>query len=121
MWLVGLVVGAIVGAMGHGGGAVLGAVVGGIAGWMFSEYAKNPNERYTRLEAIIRELSNRIAALEERNTAWRRSDIGLVSESQEPPAPTLQMAPDVPSPAPVSVICFFGSSRKAVESARACL
>ena len=39
--------------------------------------AKNANERYTRLEAIIRELSNRIAALEERNTAWRRSDVAL--------------------------------------------
>ena len=104
MWLVGLVIGAMVGAMGHGGGAVLGAVVGAIAGWMFSDYAKNANERYTRLEAIIRELSNRIAALEERNTPWRRSDVALVSESQEPPAPTLQMAPEVPSPAPDVIV-----------------
>ena len=98
MWLlVGLMLGAFVGAIGNGGGALIGAIVGGIAGWMFSEHAKTANERYNHLEAIIRQLADRVALLEEQNT--RRSAAAPVGESSEAQAPTPPIVPDAVAPA----------------------
>src|SRR5882672_7580644 len=87
MWLIGLVIGALVGVVGEGAGAVIGAVVGGIAGWLISDARKSADDRYAKLETIIRHLSERVSAIEERSAASRTTD-GAAAKTEERPEPT---------------------------------
>jgi uncharacterized membrane protein len=88
MWVLGLVIGALSGgAIGGGAGAVVGAVLGGIAGWMFSDAARAANQRYTRLEALVSQISDRVTVLEERIAEARKPDATPVSAYRETPLP----------------------------------
>lgn len=95
MWFVGLIVGAIIGAIGGGGGAVLGALVGAVVGWALSQKSKAAaDERLATIEDAIRQLNQRVTALEGAVSAAAptvgetAAEQGLrVPSPAEPPAP----------------------------------
>jgi uncharacterized membrane protein len=100
MRVLGLAIGALVGAIGGGAGAVLGAVLGGIAGWMFSDAARTANQRYSRLEALVSQIDDRLRAVEETVAEAKKGGGITVSEYRENPLP--ESTSEISSP-PLSV------------------
>ncbi len=76
MWFLGLIIGGFIGAIGGGAGAVMGAVAGAGVGWAWAQNSKGGgDERLARLEASIRYLQERVAALERAPRAEAKHEI----------------------------------------------
>ncbi|HEY3150605.1 MAG TPA: DUF2339 domain-containing protein [Candidatus Binatia bacterium] len=85
MWFIGLIVGGFIGAIGGGAGAVIGALAGAGVGWALAQNLKGArDERLARLEASIRHLQERVAALERAPRAEAQAEIAPVTEKHEP-------------------------------------
>lgn len=98
MWIAGVLIGALVGAMGGGAGAIAGAVLGGLAGWLISDSNERAIQRYARLDAVIRQLNERVRTLEERAFTSNEPESAPraeVRETRQPIAEPLAPAPDV--------------------------
>jgi uncharacterized membrane protein len=105
MWFLGLIIGGFIGAIGGGAGAVMGAVAGAGVGWALGQNLKGGgDERLARLEASIRHLQERVAALERAPRAEARAEITRITDEQEPaePADTVSqtLSPVVPQTSP---------------------
>ena len=100
MWFLGLIIGGFIGAIGGGAGAVMGAVAGAGVGWAWAQNSKGGgDERLARLEASIRYLQERVAALERAPRAEAKPEIAPVTEKHEPsPAEAADTASQTPSP-----------------------
>ena len=100
MWFLGLIIGGLIGAIGGGAGAVMGAVAGAGVGWAWAQNSKGGgDERLARLEASIRYLQERVAALERAPRAEAKPEIAPVTEKHEPsPAEAADTASQTPSP-----------------------
>jgi len=104
MWFIGLIVGGFIGAIGGGAGAVIGAMAGAGVGWALAQNLKGArDERLARLEASIRHLQERVAALERAPRAEAQAEIAPVTEKHEPapaePADTVsQTLPSIETP-----------------------
>ena len=85
MWFIGLIVGGFIGAIGGGAGAVIGALAGAGVGWALAQNLKGArDERLARLEASIRHLQERVAALERAPRAEAQAEKSLATEEREP-------------------------------------
>ena len=85
MWFIGLIVGGFIGAIGGGAGAVIGALAGAGVGWAWAQNLTGAgDERLARLEASIRHLQERVAALERAPRAEAQAEIAPVTEEHEP-------------------------------------
>lgn len=106
MWFIGLIVGAIIGAIGGGAGAVLGALIGAAVGWALSEKSKaGANERLETIEDAIRQLSERVGALEQGLPPSKAAAPARARESDATAAATEEpasMQPAQPSLSPVA-------------------
>ncbi len=87
MWFVGLILGAVAGAVfGRGEGLILGAIAGAVIGWFLSRKAAPADDaRLATIEDAIRQLNERVKALE------RRAPQGEASASPVP-------VPEIPRP-----------------------
>ncbi|MCW5605913.1 MAG: DUF2339 domain-containing protein, partial [Burkholderiales bacterium] len=96
MWFLGLILGVILGAGAGGGtGAALGAILGTLLGWLVARKPPTENERLTVIEDAIRQLNQRVKALE-------RERPGPVAETEPEPvaeAPPVETSPAVPDEA----------------------
>jgi uncharacterized membrane protein len=105
MWFLGLIVGAIIGAIGGGAGAVIGALIGAVIGWSMSQKSKAAaNEMIEKIEDAVRQLSERVAALErglapsKAAVPARTPEADLTAGTTEEPASTQPAQPPL-SPA----------------------
>ena len=113
MWFLGLIIGGFIGAIGGGAGAVMGAVAGAGVGWAWAQNSKGGgDERLARLEASIRYLQERVAALERAPRAEAKPEIAPVTEKHEPsPAEAADTASQTPSPGYAANITPKGTDR----------
>lgn len=98
MWFLGLLIGGLIGATGGGAGAVLGALAGAGVGWALAEKLnRSSDERLARLEASIRYLQERVAALEHAPRGEAQAAAARSVASHEPsPQEAVRVASQAP-------------------------
>jgi uncharacterized membrane protein len=130
MWFLGLIIGAIIGAVGGGAGALVGALAGAGAGWALSQKSKTAaDERLVIIELTVRQLTQRIQALENATLATGTAVTMPIAEYQQSPSSKTPSEETARSPSsvepPVSVaadslsgVVQQPSEREATESAQ---
>lgn len=101
MWFLGLIIGGFIGAIGGGAGVVIGALAGAGVGWALAQKQNGSgDERLGRLEASIRHLQERVAALERAPRASAQAESAPVAEKRDP-------APAEPTDTALQTPAFF--------------